>query len=179
LFFSHYFALLFITIPREITYPMKLRFLAGIVCLFVTVLTVTSCEKDKAVLASGSCSFTFDSTAYSANSSYAYVVDTNVIGKKALILEGVTASLNSHIAITVFFPDTLIAGEFTEAQGASILFSKTLGQEASFQSTTTTIKITSINSKYAEGTFIGSLNNGTDEKPLTDGKFKVNISNEN
>lgn len=159
---------------------MKLKFLAGIVCLFVAALSVTSCEKDKAVLASGSCSFTFDSTAYSANSSYAYVVDTtNAMGKKVLIVEGVTGSLDSHIALTVFFPDTLIVGEFTEAKGASILFSKSLGAVPSYLSTTATIKITSINSKYAEGTFVGKLNNGDNEKPLTDGKFKVNISKEN
>ena len=158
---------------------MKSKFLAGLLCLFVAAITVTSCEKDKAVLASGSCSFTFDSTAYSANSSYGYVVDTNTIGKKALVIEAVTGNLKSHLAITVFFPDTLIAGDFTEAQGASILFSKTLGQEASYLSTTATIKITSINSKYAEGTFVGKLNNGETESPLTDGKFKVNISNEN
>lgn len=160
---------------------MKLKFLAGIVCLLVTVLAVTSCEKDKAVLASGSLSFTFNGTAYSANSSYGYVVDTtSTSGKKALIIEGVTGSLTSHIAITVFFPDTLIAGDYTAANGAFVLFSPSLNRDsASFLSTTTTIKITSINSKYAEGTFVGNLNNGETEKPLTDGKFKVNISNEN
>jgi hypothetical protein len=160
---------------------MKLKFLAGLVCLFVTVLSVTSCEKDKAVLASGSCTFTFDGTAYSANSSYGYVVDTtSALGKKALIVESVTGSLTSHMAITVFFPDTLIVGDYTEKNGAFVLFSPYLSRDsASFLSTTTTIKITSINSKYAEGTFVGSLNNGENEKPLTDGKFKVNISNEN
>jgi hypothetical protein len=160
---------------------MKLRFLAGLVCLFVTVLAVTSCEKDKAVLASGSCTFTFDSTAYSANSAYAYVIDTNLVGnKKALTLEAVNGGLSNHLAVTVLFPDSLIVGEFTEANGASILFSPSLNADVpSYLSTTTTIKITSINSKYAEGTFVGKLNNGTDEKPLTDGKFKVNISNEN
>jgi hypothetical protein len=158
---------------------MKLKLLAGILCLFVAALSVTSCEKDQAVLASGSLSFSFDSAAYSANSSYAYVVDTNTFGKKAIIIEGVTGSLNKHIALTVFFPDTLIAGDYTEAQGASILYSPSLGSVASYLSTTATIKITSINSKYAEGTFVGNLNNGETEEPLTDGKFKVNISNEN
>ena len=160
---------------------MKLKFLAGLVCLFVTVLAVTSCEKDKAVLASGSCTFTFGGTAYSANSSYGYVVDTtSALGKKALIVESVTGSLTSHLAITVFFPDTLIVGDYTEKNGAFVLFSPYLSSDsASFLSTTTTIKITSINSKYAEGTFVGNLNNGDTEKPLTDGKFKVNISKEN
>lgn len=158
---------------------MKLKLLAGLVSLFVTAITVTSCEKDKAVLASGACSFTFDSIAYSANSSYGYVVDTTGLGKKALIIEAVTGTLDKHLAITVFFPDTLIVGEYTEAKGASILYSPSLGSVPSYMSTTTTIKITSINSKYAEGTFVGNLNNGETEKPLTDGKFKVNISNEN
>jgi hypothetical protein len=158
---------------------MKLKALVGLLCLFIVAVSVTSCEKDKAVLASGSCTFSFDSTAYSANSAYGYVTDTTVIGKKALTIEGVTGNLNSHIAITVIFRDSLMTGEFTETNNASILFSKSLGQVASYLSTKTTIKITSINSKYAEGTFAGILNNGETETPLTDGKFKINISNTN
>ncbi|GAA3915945.1 hypothetical protein GO495_19255 [Chitinophaga oryziterrae] len=157
---------------------MKLKSLLGILCLFAITFTVISCEKDKAVLASGSCSFSIDSTAYSANTASGYLEDTVGIGKKALTIQGMVGTLNSFLAVTIIFPDTLTTGEFTEANHAFILFSKNLSDStASWTSTSATIKITSINSKYAEGTFAGILKNGGNETPLTDGKFKVNISN--
>jgi hypothetical protein len=153
---------------------MKPRSLLGLLCMVAIVFA--ACQKDKAVLASGTLTFTFDSTAYSANTSTAYKADTtSEYGKKIITIEGVTGDLAKHIAISVFFPDTLTTGTFTEANGATILFSPSLGQVTSYLSTTATIKITSINSKYAEGTFFGTLNNGEVEKPLTDGTFKVNI----
>jgi hypothetical protein len=151
---------------------MKPGSLLGLLCLF---FTFCACEKDKAVLTSGSLTFTFDSTAYSANTATGYVSDTSGIGKKALTIEGMTSNLSKHIAITIIFPDTLATGVYTNSSNASILFSPSLGQVNSYVSTSASIKITSINSKYAEGTFAGILNNGEIEKPLTDGVFKVNI----
>jgi hypothetical protein len=157
---------------------MKLKSLVGLLCLFAIAITVISCEKDKAVLASGSCSFSFDGTAYSANTASGYLEDTVGIGKKALTIQGMVGTLNSFLAVTIIFPDTLVVGDFTEANHAFMLFSKNLSDtSASWESSTVTVKITSINSKYAEGTFAGILKNGSNEIPLTDGKFKVNISN--
>lgn len=177
---SQYFAAIFITIPREITYPMKLKSLLGLLCLLGIVYT--SCNEDKAVLASGACTFAFDSIAYSANTATAYLKDSVYVDEdttfkaKALTLEALTSSLNSHLVIAVLFPDTLAVGTYTQqATHSSILFSYSLSGNIYYTSTTATIKITSINSKYAEGEFLGILKNGEIEKPLTDGKFKVNI----
>jgi hypothetical protein len=154
---------------------MKLYSLLGFLCLCLA--TFTSCEKEKAVLASGSCSFTFDGGQYSANTAYGEVFDTTApIGKKALLIQGLTSNLNSAIALTVIFPDTLATGTYTVTQHASIVFTSSVSGSEAYESSTATIKITSINSRYAEGTFDGILNNGDTEKPLTDGKFKVNIN---
>ncbi|SFD28381.1 hypothetical protein SAMN05518672_1011437 [Chitinophaga sp. CF118] len=160
---------------------MKLKSIVGLFCLFVAAITVTSCEKDKAVLASGSCTFTFDGTAYSANTASGYLEDTVGIGKKALTVQAMVGNLKTFLAATIIFPDTLVTGEFTEANNAFIMFSQDVSNsnDTSWTSTTTTIKITSINSKYAEGTFFGNLKRGETVKPITDGKFKVNISTEN
>lgn len=152
---------------------MKPSSLLGLLCL---MLSFCACQKDKAVPTSGSLTFAFESTAYSANTASGYVTDTTVIGKKVLTIEGMTSNLSKHIAITVIFPDTLAVGTYTQENGAYLLWSPSLSAEvASYLSKTATIKITSINSKYAEGTFAGILENGEKEEPLTDGIFKVNI----
>jgi hypothetical protein len=157
---------------------MQSRALAGLLCLFLMITTVISCDIDKAVAPSGSCTFRINDTAYSANSAYAYV-DTTVKDKKLLTIEAVTGTLNRHLAINIYMKDFLHAGEFTEADSASVLFSESLSsQGVSYLSESISIKITSINSKYAEGTFAGILKNGETVKPLTDGIFKVNISTE-
>ena len=152
---------------------MKPSSLLGLLCL---LLAFCACQKDKAVLTSGSLTFVFDSTAYSANTATGYATDTTVVGKKVLTIEGLTSNLTKHIAITVIFPDSLAVGTYTQDNGAFILWSPSLSANvASFLSTKATIKITSINSKYAEGTFAGILENGEINRPLTDGIFKVNI----
>ncbi|ACU57902.1 hypothetical protein [Chitinophaga pinensis] len=153
---------------------MKLYSLLGFLCL--CLITFASCQKDKAVLASGSCEFKFDGASYSANTAYGEVFDTTVIGKKVLMIQGLTSNLNSAIIMTVIFPDTLKTGTYTNTEKASIIFTSSVSGSDTYESKTATIKITSINSKYAEGTFDGILNNGESEKPLTDGKFKVNIN---
>lgn len=155
---------------------MKLNSLLGFLCL--CLVAFTSCEKDEVAKASGTCSFTFDGKSYSANTSYGESFDTTVVGKKVLLIQGLTGTLNSAIALQVIFKDSLETGTYTMAENASIVFTPTIsGAEAiTFESKTATIKITSINSKYAEGTFDGILKNGDIEKPLTDGKFTVNIN---
>lgn len=153
---------------------MKLYSLLGFLCL--CLVTFSSCEKDKAVLASGSCDFKFDGASYSANTTYGEVFDTTAIGKKVLLIQGLTGNLNSAIAVMVVFPDTLKTGTFTNTDHANVVFTSSISGAEAYESKTVTIKITSINSKYAEGTFDGILNNGETEKPLTDGKFKVNIN---
>ncbi|PWV54221.1 hypothetical protein [Chitinophaga sp. S165] len=150
---------------------MKLNSLLGFLCL--CLVAFTSCDKEEVVKASGSCEFKFDGKSYSANTSYGEAFDTTVVGKKALRVQGVTSTLNNFIILQVIFKDSLATGTYTTAENATILFSTT---EGGFESTSATIKITSINSKYAEGEFNGILNNGETEKPLTDGKFKVNIN---
>ncbi|MBW8685771.1 hypothetical protein [Chitinophaga rhizophila] len=153
---------------------MKLYSLLGFLCL--CLVTFTACEKDKAVLASGSCDFKFDGRSYSANTAYGEAFDTTVIGKKVLLIQGVTSNMNSAIMMMVVFPDTLATGTYSAADHASLVFTPSLVSSDAFETKTATIKITSINSKYAEGTFDGILINGDTEKPLTDGKFKVNIN---
>lgn len=153
---------------------MKLYSLLGFLCL--CLVAFTSCDKDEVAKASGSCSFQFDGKTYSANTSYGEAFDTTGIGKKVLLIQGLTGTLNSAIALMVVFPDTLATGTYTAAEHANIVFTTSVSGAEAYESTTTTIKITSINSKYAEGTFDGMLNNGETEKPLTDGKFKVNIN---
>jgi len=152
---------------------MKPSSLLGLLCL---VLSFCACQKDKAVPTSGSLTFAFESTAYTANDARGFATDTTGIGKKVLTIEGITGNLTKHIAITVVFPDTLAVGTYTQDNGAYILWSPSLsGGVTSYLSKTATVKITSINSKYAEGTFAGILENGEKEEPLTDGIFKVNI----
>jgi hypothetical protein len=153
---------------------MKLNSLLGFLCL--CLVTFTSCDKEEVAKASGSCSFQFDGKTYSANTSYGEAVDTTGIGKKVLLIQGLTGTLNSAIALTVIFKDSLATGTFTEAENANIVFTTSVSGAEAYESTKTTIKITSINSSYAEGTFDGILNNGETEKPLTDGKFRVNIN---
>jgi hypothetical protein len=153
---------------------MKLYSLLGFLCL--CLVSFSSCEKEKAVLASGSCDFKFDGATYSANTAYGEAFDTTAIGKKVLLIQGLTSSLNSAIALMVVFPDTLKTGTYTTAEHASIVFTSSVAGADAYESKTATIKITSINSNYAEGTFDGILENGETEKPLTDGKFKVNIN---
>jgi hypothetical protein len=154
---------------------MKLNSLLGFLCL--CLVAFTSCDKEEVVKASGSCSFKFDGKSFSANTSYGEAFDTTGIGKKVLIIQGLTGTLNSAIALMVVFPnDTLTTGTFTEAQYASIVFTNSVSGAEAYESKSATIKITSINSTYAEGTFDGILNNGETEKPLTDGTFRVNIN---
>lgn len=153
---------------------MKLYSLLGFLCL--CIVAFTSCEKEDVKKASGTCSFQFDGKPFSANTSYGEAFDTTD-NKKVLIIQGLTGTLNSAIALMVVFPnDSLETGTFTEADNASIVFTNSVSGADAYESTTATIKITSINSKYAEGEFDGILNNGETEKPLTDGKFKVNIN---
>ncbi|SFW38222.1 hypothetical protein [Chitinophaga sancti] len=152
---------------------MKPSSLLGLLCL---VMSFCACQKDKAVPTSGSLTFAFQNTAYTANDARGFATDTTVVGKKVLTIEGITGNLTKHIALTVIFPDSLAVGTYTQNNGAYILWSPSLsGGVTSYLSTTATIKITSINSKYAEGTFAGILENGEKEEPLTDGIFKVNI----
>lgn len=160
---------------KKFTYPMKLRYLLGFLCL--AVITFTACQKDKAVLASGTCTFTFGGTAYSANTTSGTVSDTTIDGKKskALLIQGVTGTLSQLLVINIIFPDTLVTGTYTETSGATIMFSPVLVADSAYLNNQATVKITSINSKYAEGTFSGILINGDKEKPLTDGTFEVNI----
>jgi len=153
---------------------MKLNSLLGFLCL--CLVAFTSCDKEEVAKASGSCSFKFDNKSFSANTSYGEAFDTTGIGKKVLLIQGLTGTLNSAIAIMVVFPDTLKTGTFTTTEHASIVFTNSVSGAEAYESTSATIKITSINSKYAEGTFDGILNNGETEKPLTDGTFKVNIN---
>lgn len=153
---------------------MKLNSLLGFLCL--CLVAFTSCDKEEVAKASGSCSFQFDGKTYSANTSYGEAFDTTGIGKKVLLIQGLTGTLNSAIALTIVFEDTLAIGTYTAAEHANIVFTPSVSAAEAYESTTATIKITSINSKYAEGTFDGKLNNGETEKPLTDGKFKVNIN---
>lgn len=153
---------------------MKLNSLLGFLCL--CLVAFTSCDKEDVAKASGSCSFKFDGKSFSANTSYGEAFDTTGIGKKVLMIQGLTGTLNSAIALTIVFPDTLKTGAFTTTEHARIVFTNSVSGADAYESTSATIKITSINSKYAEGTFDGILNNGETEKPLTDGTFKVNIN---
>jgi hypothetical protein len=122
--------------------------------------------------------FTIDGTAYKANDARGSVMDDSTgVGKKTLLISGMAGGgLNKFLTVTIIFPDTLTVGEFTETSHADLFWAETMSETVpAFLSTTTKVKITSINSKYAEGTFAGILNNGEIEKPLTDGIFKVNI----
>lgn len=155
---------------------MKLYSILGFLCL--CLVTFTACQKDKAELPSGSCTFKFDGKDYSANTAYGEAFDTTGInGKKVLMISGLTGNLNSAIMMTVIFKDSLAVGTYEmDSLNANIIFTPSLSDKETYESKKATIKITSINSKYAEGTFDGILNNGETEKPLTDGKFKVNIN---
>jgi hypothetical protein len=154
---------------------MKLNSLLGFLCL--CLIAFTSCEKDEVAKASGTCTFQFDGKSYSANTSYGEAFDTTLaVGKKVLLIQGLTGTLNSAIALQVIFKDSLATGTYTMEESASIVFTTSVSGAEAYESTSATIKITSINSKYAEGEFFGTLNNGETEKPLTDGKFKVNIN---
>lgn len=154
---------------------MKPSSLLGLLCL---VFCFCACEKDKAVSASGLMTFTVDSVAFKANDARGSVMDDSTgVGKKTLTISGIAGGgLNKLITVSVIFPDTLVAGEFTAETHAGIFWAETMSDTIPvFLSKKATVKITSINSKYAEGTFAGILNNGEIEKPLTDGIFKVNI----
>lgn len=156
---------------------MKLNSLLGFLCL--CLVAFTSCEKDEVAKASGTCTFQFDGKSYSANTAYGEAVDTTLAaGKKVLVIQGVTGTLNSAITLMVIFKDSLIAGDYNTVENSSIVFSPSIAgdEPITFESKSANIKITSINSNSAEGTFDGILKNGEIEKPLTDGKFKVNIN---
>jgi hypothetical protein len=149
---------------------MKLLMVAVIAALGIGL---TSCNKKDDVKLAGSFSFKVDNISYNSNATSAYLTDTVVTGKKTLVVEGVTNNFTHHLQLMVTFPDTVKAGLYDQLINISLM--NVQQKENGLVNKNIKINITSINSKYAEGTFSGQLTDGEIEKPLTDGTFKVDI----
>ncbi|MET6999675.1 hypothetical protein [Chitinophaga defluvii] len=147
--------------------PMKFRWLMP--AFFAGIAGLTSCEK-KETVPQDAFSFKVDGMAYNANQIFTEIIDT--AGKKALIVDGVSNNFVNHQELIVFFPDVIKPGTNTRA---SLTLMNIKQEGVGYITSTLTVNITSINSKYAEGTFTGTLTSGETEKPLTDGTFKVYI----
>ncbi|NSL89057.1 hypothetical protein [Chitinophaga solisilvae] len=151
---------------------MRLR---HVVLAVIAVLTgLTACnKKDKEVTPEGYFSFKLDNVEYKSNSTQGYITDTIIKGKKTLIVDGVTNNFGKHMELLVTFPDGVKAGQYAENIEMSLMDIQQ--KEPGYFGRAVTVKISSINSKDAEGTFSGTLTSGEIEKPLTDGTFKVNF----
>ena len=147
--------------------PMKFRLLMP--AFFACVAGLTSCEK-KETVPQDSFSFKVDGISYNANQVFTEIIDT--AGKKALIVDGVSNNFVNHQELIVFFPDVMKTGINTRA---TLTLMNIKQEGVGYITNTLTVNIASINSKYAEGTFTGTLTSGETEKPLTDGTFKVYI----
>ncbi|MCW3462769.1 hypothetical protein [Chitinophaga nivalis] len=118
-------------------------------------------------------SFKLGNDKYISNETQAYMSDTVIARKKTLVIDGVTNNFKHHMELMVTFPEAPAAGTFDKNIEMSLMHIEKL--EPGYTGSNIQVKITSINSKYAEGTFSGKLTSGETEKPLTDGTFKVNI----
>lgn len=151
--------------------PFK-KFAIVAIALLTIVISACNNSKDK-VTVNSTFSFKIDNVTYQSSSTSAYLTDTLYAGKKTLIIDGVTNNFKNHMELMVTFPDAISTGSYTQMVEMSLMDveKKTTG----YVEKLVTVKITSINSKYAEGTFSGVVINGEIEKPLTDGTFKVEI----
>lgn len=154
---------------------MKLIRVAAI--LMAAALVTNACKKDEEQPAS-SFTFTFNGQQYVAHEPSAYVIDTVVSGTKVkwLTVDGVTNNFKQHMQLIVMSPDdSLNVGTYSGSTLSLMPVQDTSSQ--GYIGTQIEVQITSINSKRAEGTFTGTLDqSGENEKPLTDGTFKVNIN---
>jgi len=172
---SSYLAAVFIPIPSDKPIPMKLVRVAAI--LMAAALVINACKKDEEQPAT-SFSFSFNGQQYVAHDPSAYVMDTVIQGTKVkwLTVDGLTNSFKQHMQLIVMSPDdSLNLGTYNGSTVSLMPVQDTSSQ--GFIGNQIEVKITSINSKRAEGTFTGTLSqSGENEKPLTDGTFKVNIN---
>ncbi|HVI47284.1 MAG TPA: hypothetical protein VM802_20570 [Chitinophaga sp.] len=155
-------------------YPMRLNLLmVAVVALLGAVLAGCDSKKNELIPAPYF-SFKVGSETYRSNATTAYITDTVVAGKKTLVIDGVTNNFVKHLELMITFPDSVRNGEFREGVEVSLMDvqQKTDG----YIGKSITVKLESINSKHAEGTFSGTLTSGEIEKPLTDGTFKVDIN---
>lgn len=135
---------------------------------------LTSCDKkNKEITPESYFNFKVGDVTYKSNSTQGYITDTVIAGKKTLIIDGVTNNFSKHMELMITFPDAVSAGEYSAGAGMSLMDIQQ--KEDGYISKVITIKLESINSKQAEGTFSGTLTSGEIEKPLTDGTFKVNF----
>jgi hypothetical protein len=151
--------------------PLK-KIAIAILALFTIVVGACNNAKDK-VTVNSIFSFKIDNVLYQSGATSAYLTDTLFAGKKTLIVDGVTNNFKNHMELMITFPDSVRTGTFNNMIEMAIMDieQKTTG----YVEKQVTVNITSINSKYAEGTFSGVVINGEIEKPLTDGSFKVEI----
>lgn len=155
---------------------MKLVRVAAI--LLAAALVINACKKDEEQPAT-SFSFSFNGQQYVAHDPGAYVADTMITGtslNKVLVIDGLTNSFKQHMQLMVMSPDdSLNVGTYYGSVVSLMPVQDTVSE--GFIGTNIEVQITSINSKRAEGTFKGTLRqSGENEKPLTDGTFKVNIN---
>ncbi|PSL49672.1 hypothetical protein CLV51_1011007 [Chitinophaga niastensis] len=136
---------------------------------------LASCNKKDSAKPAGTFSLKVDSISYNSNATTASFTDTVVVGKKTLIVDGVTNNFSYHLQLMITFPDSIHTGSFDQQVNLSLMNVQQL-KGTGFLSKYIKVNITSINSKYAEGTFSGQLTDGVIEKPLTDGTFKVDIN---
>lgn len=151
---------------------MRLKIFVWAVIAILTGAGLAGCSKKKDVTPEGYFTFKAGDAAYRSNSTQGLISDTVVAGKKTLIIDGVTNNFGKHMELMITFPDGLKTGQYDE--NAAVMTLMDIQQkETGFITKTISIKLESINSKQAEGTFSGTLISGEIEKPLTDGTFKV------
>ncbi|WP_143304448.1 hypothetical protein [Chitinophaga vietnamensis] len=133
----------------------------------------TGCDSKKELTPKNYYSFKLDTTVYRSNATEAAISKDSVTGRQQLVVDGVTNNFLQHMELTIVFPDSVKAGKYTTGVLLTLMDiqEKQTGYYSKDQAIT--VNLTSINSKYAEGTFSGTLTNGEIEKPLTDGTFKV------
>ncbi|CAL1521444.1 hypothetical protein [Chitinophaga sp. MM2321] len=152
---------------------MRLKlFVTAVIAAAATALT--GCDPKKNDISPISTfSFKVDTLLFRSNATQAYFTDTISAHRKTMVIDGVTNNFGHHLELMITFPDSIHTGQYTT--GVELSLMKIQQDGIGYIGKTITVKIESINSKQAEGTFSGTLISGDMEKPLTDGTFKVNF----
>ncbi|MBC9911320.1 hypothetical protein [Chitinophaga varians] len=151
---------------------MRLKIFVWAVVAIITGAGLAGCSKKNETTPQGTFSFRVGDVTYHSNSTQGYISDTVIAGKKTLIIDGVTNNFTKHMELMITFPNGLQAGQYDQSAGEMTLMD-IQQKEDGYITKAISIKLESINSKQAEGTFSGTLISGEIEKPLTDGTFKV------
>ncbi|TWI91357.1 hypothetical protein [Chitinophaga japonensis] len=152
-----------------------MKLIRGAAMLMVATMIFSACDKDDAQ-PDTQFSFTFNGKEYVSHATTAFLTDTVVAGQRVLVVDGLTNNFQEHMQLMIISPDsTLTMGTYSGSTMSLMPVQDSLS--AGYLGTNMTVEITSINSTRAEGTFSGTLTeSGENEKPLTDGTFKVNIN---